>query len=239
MENDTLLHVINRLTNAQIHTSPYPYFYIDNIFPDDFYQELLANLPDTSSYQGLSQTGKVDQRTYLDRFVLPLEEDQLNQLSFSQFLFWSNFNIAIKSDEWCSALLKKFDCHIKERFGIYYEKVKFSSTAELVRDRTNYSIGPHTDHPVRVLTLLFYFPSSNDQSHLGTSIYEPLDPTFECEGFTHHPFNGFKNLYTAPFSPNSVFGFVKSNSSFHGREPILDKGIERNLMNYYLQWNHK
>lgn len=239
MERDVLLHVMDRLAQAHIHSSPYSYFYVENIFPDAFYQELLANLPETFCFQGLSKTGKVDPRTYAERSVLGLQEDALGQLPFSHLLFWSQFAAAIKSDLWCSMLIEKFGCQIKERFGVHYDRVKFSSTAELVRDRTNYSIGPHTDHPIRVLTLLFYFPSSKTQAHLGTSVYEPLDPSFECEGFAHHPFAGFKKLYTAPFLPNSLFGFIKSNRSFHGRELILGKDVERNLMNYYLQWNYK
>lgn len=239
MEADVLQHVKRRLEQAHVHSSPYPYFYIENIFPEEFYQELLANLPETEYFQSLSQTGKVDPKTYAERFVLPFQEEQLGQLPFYHFLFWSKFAEAIKGDEWCSMLLEKFGEQIKERFGPHYERVTFSSTAELVRDRTNYSIGPHTDHPIRVLTLLFYFPSSKDQAHLGTSVYEPIDPSFECEGFTHHSFSGFKKVHTATFLPNSVFGFLKTNRSFHGREPILDKNVERNLINYYLQWNHK
>jgi len=239
MERDVLLHVKDRFAETLIHSSPYAHFYIENIFPEEFYQELIANLPDTSSFQSLSRSGKVDPRTYAERFVMPLEDEELEQLPFSHFLFWSKFAEAIKSAEWCSMLLEKFDSQIKERFGAHYERVKFSSTAELVRDRTNYSIGPHTDHPIRVLTLLFYFPSSQDQSHLGTSVYRPLDSSFECEGFTHHLFEGFEKLHTAFFLPNSVFGFVRSNRSFHGREPIRDEGVERNLLNYYLQWNYK
>jgi len=239
MEQDVLLHVTDRLMQANIHSSPYPHFHIENLFPNEFYQELLSNLPDTSYFQGLSQTGKVDPRTYAERFVLPLQEEKLNELPFCQSLFWNKFTSAINSELWRSTLLKKFEKEIKERFNTHYESLKFSSTAELMRDRTNYSIGPHTDHPIRVVTLLFYFPSSKNQKHLGTSVYEPLDSSFECDGFSHHSFEGFKKLQTAPFLPNSLFGFVRSNHSFHGREPITDKNVERNLMNYYLQWNHK
>lgn len=239
MDDAVFSHVINRFSQVEINTSPFPHFHIENIFPEDFYQQLLEHLPDASYFQSLSTTGKVDPRTYSDRLVLPLELANLGQLSFSQFLFWTQFTAALKSERWCSFLLNAFDREIKSRFGTYYAKVKFSSTAELVKDRTHYSIGPHTDHPIRVLTLLFYFPSSHDQTHLGTSIYEPLDPLFECEGLVHHPQGGFRHIFSAPFLPNSVFGFIKSNRSFHGREPIVEPATERNLMNYYLQWNHK
>jgi hypothetical protein len=239
MEDDVLEAVAARLSTACVKTDPYPHFYIEKLFPGEFYEELLAHLPDTASYQPLSSTGKVDPRTYSTRLVLPLETMGLSSLPFHQLLFWGKFAAAINSPKWISTLLEKFSPYIKERFGHHYDRVKFDSTAELVRDCTNYSIGPHTDHPIRVLTLLFYFPRLADQSHLGTSVYEPEDTAFECEGFVHHPFSGFRKLHTAPFLPNSVFGFVRSNRSFHGREPIPDEGIERNLMNYYLQWSHK
>ena len=239
MEANVLQHVMDKLARADIQSSPFPNFYIENVFPEKFYQELLANFPENSFFQRLSQTGKVDPRTYAERFVLSLQGESIIQLPFGQALFWSQFAAAISSQEWYAMLLGKFGPQIRERFGIHYDRVKFSSTAELVQDITYYSIGPHTDHPIRVLTLLFYFPSSKNQSHLGTSVYQPLDESFECEGFTHHPFEGFKKIYTAPFLPNSLFGFVRSDRSFHGRELILDRGIKRNLMNYYLQWNHK
>jgi hypothetical protein len=239
MEKDVFQHVMDKLVKAEIQSSPFTHFYIQNVFPKEFYQELLANFPETSSFKKLSQTGKVDPRTYAERLVLPLQGESFTELPFGQLLFWSRFNEAINSDEWHAMLLGKFGLQIRERFGVHYDRLRFSSTAELVQDSTNYSIGPHTDHPIRVLTLLFYFPSSKEQSHLGTAVYQPLDESLECEGFTHHPFQGFKKLYTAPFLPNSLFGFIRSNRSFHGREVILDKGIERNLMNYYLQWNHK
>ncbi len=238
MEDAVLAHVVERLSGAFVKPDPYPHFYIDKLFPEEFYEQLLEHLPDTSSYQPLSSTDKVHPGTYATRFVLPLEEKKICSLPFPQFLFWSKFAAAISGSKWRSLLLEKFGPDIKKRFGVHYENVTFSSTAELVQDYTNYSIGPHTDHPIRVITLLFYFPRFADKCHLGTSVYEPLDPAFECEGFVHHSFSDFRKIHTAPFLPNSVFGFVRSNRSFHGREPVLDEGVERNLMNYYLQWNH-
>lgn len=136
-------------------------------------------------------------------------------------------------------LVEKFSSPIKERFAKQHENIQFSSYAELIRDKSNYSIGPHTDLPIRVLTLLFYFPRTSDQAHLGTSIYTPENPSFTSEGTYHYPHNEFKKVYTAAFTPNSVFGFFKSEHSFHGVETIQDQDVERNLMNYYLKWHTK
>ncbi len=239
MDEDVLQHVMDRISKVPVTSTPYPYFYLDKVFPEDFYQEILLNLPDTSSYLSIGKTGKVNPSTYQERFVLPLTQPELTNLPITEFFFWSKFSLAVNSAPWISMLMEKFDLQIKERFQNQYENVEFSSNVELIRDKSNYSIGPHTDHPVRVLTLLFYFPKTSDQSHLGTSVYRPQDPSFSCEGFFHHPFKGFDKVHTAPFTPNSVFGFVKSDYSFHGVEPIKDQNIERNLMNYYLKWNFK
>ena len=51
-----------------------------------------------------------------------------------------------------------------------------------VRDHTNYSIGPHTDSPRRLITMLFYCPEDDGRPHLDNSIYWPLDPNFRCKG---------------------------------------------------------
>jgi hypothetical protein len=49
MKDDIFAHIMNKLSQATVHSTPYPHFYIENIFPDSFYQEMIANLPNTSS----------------------------------------------------------------------------------------------------------------------------------------------------------------------------------------------
>ena len=68
------------------------------------------------------------------------------------------------------------------------------------------------------------------QKSLGTSIYE--HPHLRCEGFKHHSFEGFKKVFTAPFIPNSLFGFLKSDISFHGVDPIGQQERPRNSISY-------
>lgn len=220
-----------------MHLSPYPHFFIENLFPEDFYQELLFYLPETSSYTSLAKTGKVDPRTYEARLVLPLEE--ISHLPFASLVFWNQFALALQSQKWLLSLQEKFHSQIESRFKEHSKSLTFSSFAELVRDRSSYAIGPHTDHPIRVITLLFYLPKTGAHAHLGTSIYKPKDPSFTCEGFSHHKSEGFEKVATMPFIPNSLFGFCKSDRSFHGVEPILEEGIERNLLNYYLKWERR
>ena len=230
METD-FKHVIDRIANAKVSTDPYTYFFAENVFPEAFYLKLVENLPDVSSFKSLSETGSVSKGSYPERFIFFLNREIISDLPFTQCLFWSQFSNELLGPDFRNMLLEKFKPELKERFKDKYDKIKFSTRAELLLDKTHYSIGPHTDLPMRALTILFYFPKNADYSHLGTSIYKPHNPLFTCEGYAHYSFEPFQKVYTAPFIPNSVFGFVKSDRSFHGVEPIEQENIERNLMN--------
>ena len=92
---------------------------------------------------------------------------------------------------------------------------------QLCRDLPGYSIGPHTDDKKEIMTLLFYLPRNDNHPEAGTSVYEPLDPDFRCDGTKHHVFGLFRKLWTAEYMPNSVFGFIRSDNSFHGVEPSV------------------
>lgn len=100
-------------------------------------------------------------------------------------------------------------------------------------DHTRYSLGPHSDSTKKVLTLLFYLPGDLSQEHLGTSIYMPRDPSFICLGGPHYPFEKFERIYSVPFRPNALFGFVKTANSFHGVEPLKEhESCRRQLLLY-------
>ncbi len=225
-------YVIERIASAPIEKDPYPYFYLDRVFPDDFYQELIEAIPDPSYYQALSMSGAVRVGTYVQRLSLPLEAEWLSRLPFGHLTFWSRLADQLKSALFISMLLKKFQAEFKERFQ--NREIRLYPDLSLISDSSDYAIGPHTDHPQKVLTLLFYFPETSKQRHLGTSVYLPKDRSFRCAGFKHHSFEGFTKWFTAPFIPNSAFGFFKSDCSFHGVEPIGKQKNLRRSMSYQL-----
>jgi hypothetical protein len=121
-----------------------------------------------------------------------------------------------------SACLRKFD------------KTEESSAGDalIVSDRTMYAIGPHTDAPHRLVSLLFYLPEDATFSRFGTSLYTPLDPQFRCAGGPHHPFKRFRRVKTVEFVPNRLVLFPKTDRCFHGVERIDLPGIDRRLLIY-------
>ncbi len=128
-------------------------------------------------------------------------------------------------------LLRKFAPYLAQRFE-GRKDVAYYDEAMLVRDTTNYKLGPHSDAPRKVITLLFYLPKDLSQSHLGTSIYLSKDRNFRCPGGPHYKHADFERLWTMPFVPNSLLVFLKTDRSFHGVEPVADPDTHRWLLLY-------
>lgn len=219
-----LEHLIEKILTAKVQKEPFSYFHAENIFPDEFYQETLEYFPTPEHFQPLSAKGVVRKNTYNQRLTLSLDEEGISQLPFFHQIFWAKFMEGLKSKACVSAIQRVFSI----------DRPDAVPDLSLISDHSDYAIGPHTDHPQKVLTLLFYFPRDTSQKELGTSVYRPHDPNFRCEGLRHHPFQGFQRIYTAPFVPNSVFAFLKSDRSFHGVEPIGKQERPRNLMSYQM-----
>lgn len=145
--------------------------------------------------------------------------------------FWDGFSRWIHGAAFVRLLLECYRAPIAERFG---EGARIVTTAQarLVRDLTNYALGPHTDAPYKLLSLLFYLPADDTRAHLGTSLYAPLDPAFRCPGGPHHPFENFRRTATMAYAPNTLFIFFKTDASFHGVEPVRETGVEREIIQH-------
>lgn len=196
MNAEVLAHVAYQIANAQMRLWPFPHIYVSNVFPDDFYSKLIASLPPTQDYKGVQ--GKYKGRTFAETAAVECL-DVCRTGTFADI---------------CRFPFKKY---IEKRCG-----PDFTGFTELrlVLDSENYSIGPHTDAPWKVLSYLFYLPNDTTPPSLGTSLFLPRQEDFRCPGGPHHPFEPFVKTYTAPFLPNSCFAFFKTDFSFHGVEPI-------------------
>lgn len=196
MKFDLLGHLAYKIVNAPVQIWPFPHIYVRDVFPDDFYAEMLANLPSAGDYS--ESTTRYNGRQFAD----PTKIDIFSTLNTPSF------------EGIASAPFERF---ISKRFS---GSLSTYTDLRLIRDRENYSIGPHTDAPWKILSYLFYLPPDSYLSEHGTSIYLPRDPSFRCPGGPHHPFDQFTRIATAPFEPNTLLAFFKTNYSFHGVEPI-------------------
>lgn len=225
-------HVIARITEAPVKRLPMPHFYLEEVFPQDFYRELLANLPDDNDFVCLGDTGRVPKGAYRERFVFLPKPDHVEALAESKQKFWRELGAWMYGPRFFRSMVAKFAQSAAARFGDKLAKVGMAPEVLVVRDRTNYAIGPHTDAPHRFLSMLFYCPPDASREHLGTSIFMPRDPKFTCKGGPHYGFDKFVKVDTMPYRPNSLFCFVRTDRSFHGVEPIADKDVARDVILY-------
>jgi hypothetical protein len=221
-------HVLDAIGRARLAAEPFPYFQVEGVFPEIFYDRLLAALPALEAYAPLAETGTLTVAgSYAQRYVVDLRD------LAPRSAFWADALPWLAGERLAAAILEKFAAAWRERFGPD-TKVGYRVDLRLVRDFTSYSIGPHTDAPQKLVSLLFYLPADARLRALGTSVYRPRDPSFRCEGGPHYGFEPFERTFTAPFLPNSLLGFPKLSRSFHGVEPIADEDVERNLLLYNL-----
>ena len=233
------LQLCYRIKNALPRHYPFPHFYIENVFPDGFYDTLINHLPETDSYVRITDTGRVgdpDDSPYRNRYIIELTKDTPDHLNKAIQPFWRDFLNWFSTEDFALALLGHFKPLLEQRFGDRFGNLRFSSDIQLIRDFTSYGLGPHSDRPDKVAVLIFYLARDADQPTLGTSIYVPRDPGFVSEDGRHFFTDDFHLLATMPYKPNAALGFFKTANSFHGVEPITEPGVQRDLIQYSLTW---
>lgn len=225
-----------QIVNAPVRSYPYPHIYVKEVFPPDFYSRILQHLPPAELMSSIKQVREVGAGYSEQRFVLPLAPAFVEPLPEPYRGFWRETATWLLAARFTRVILSKFWPHLERRFSSQ-EQQAFYNEAMLVEDRTRYSLGPHTDSPLKVLTFLFYLSGGDSRSHFGTSIYVPRDPEFRCPGGPHYPFDRFERVFTIPYRANTLFAFMKTDNSFHGVEPIQDEDCRRHLLLYDIRLN--
>ena len=224
--------MIYQLLNAPVKGYPSPHSYIENFFPANFYERIQEHMISRKDLQPIAETGKVGgtRNPYKDRFVMMLPSDRMNALKGVQRTFWDGMSELLNSIEMQTALLHQFQPLVDERLGPDLGGASFKSNVQFIQDQGNYKIGPHTDHPEKVISILIYLPLTDEHSEWGTSLYAPKDRHFRCDGGPHRNFEDFDRIYTFEYRPNSAAFFLKTSYSFHGVEQNPSADIDRNLI---------
>ncbi|MEE3329756.1 MAG: 2OG-Fe(II) oxygenase [Myxococcota bacterium] len=108
-------------------------------------------------------------------------------------------------------------------------------------------VQPHRDAPRKLVSLMLYFadPDWRDEWGGSTEFYEALDPerASEWAATERVPFDALKPVRSVAFRPNRLAGFVRSDTSWHGVDPIrCPEGYGRKalLVNLKrLKWNKR
>ena len=239
-------HIIEKISSTPLSNSPFDHKFVENIFPDDFYNQLLLNLPNKSNYVPIVSTGRVSKAYSPERYVFNLlEKKELDTIEENKKAFLQDFLKILLSNELFSSVTSQFSKTIDYRLAnlsqIEKEKLgksnyKFLIKTSLVKDFTKYSLGAHTDVLTKFVTFLFYIPQNDDLKNVGTALYKSIS---DIDHDMHHSnvdtAKNFEKVKTCPFIPNSLLVFPRNNHSFHGVEEVNIEKKERNLLqlNYF------
>jgi hypothetical protein len=232
-----LSHVVARLRASRVVLEPYPHYYLENVFPDDYYRALLGNLPGSSVYQNLFEVTDYKLDHFRHRDQRDLNEGWTEALPEEIKDFWNRFNEWFLGPDLARAVLDSFADQMRERFGEKESWPEVSVEPQLIRHRAGYFLGPHSDLYTKLVVLLIYLAPDESAAHLGTSLYRPKDPGFACPQSLHYPFEDFIRVKTVPYKPNSLLAFLRSDRSFHGVEPLSERDVTncgRDLIQYTL-----
>jgi hypothetical protein len=232
-----LTYVTERLRTSTVLQDPYPHYYLEDVFPIEYYQSLLRHLPDSSVYDNLFAVTSLKLDHFRHRDQRDLNEGWTEMLPDDIRGFWVDFNSWFMGPELAHTVLGTFAEPMRERFGDDASWPDVSVEAQFIRHRAGYFLGPHSDLYTKLVVVLLYLAPDDSLAHLGTSLYRPKAPGFTCPDSKHYSFDDFVKVKTAPYKPNSLLAFVRSDRSFHGLEPLSEQDLAagpRDLIQYVI-----
>jgi len=233
--NSPLNHLTGRLREARVEKDPFPHYYLDRVLPEDYYAQLLKHLPGSDVYENLYEVTDLKLDHFRHRYQRDLNEGWTNALPPPLQSFWNSFNEWFLSPQLAQAFLESFAEPLEQRIGERTEWPEVSVEAQFIRHRAGYYLGPHSDLYTKLVVVLLYLAPDARAERLGTSLYRPKREGFNCPDSKHYPFEDFVRVKTAPYRPNSLLAFVRSDISFHGLEPLSETDVAtegRDLIQY-------
>jgi len=227
-------HFRDCLARACVELDPFPHYYLEHVFPDDYYQELLHNLPSSDVYENLYEVTDLKLDHFRHRDQRDMDAGWTTRLPQDLQPFWTVFNNWFLGPDLARAVLDSF--HTQRST---WPEVSIES--QFIRHRAGYFLAPHSDLYTKLVVLLIYLAPDDSAEHLGTSLYRPKDPAFSCRDSKHYPFEDFIRVKTAPYKPNSLLAFMRSDISFHGLEPLSETDVVtegRDVIQYVLHDKH-
>jgi len=235
LSNDPLGFILERLRSAHVDDNPFPHYYLEGVLPENYYEQLLQHLPGSSVYENLYEVTDLKLDHFRHRYQRDLNAGWTNGLPPQLRNFWDSFNNWFLSPHLAQAFLESFAEPLRPRIGAREVWPEVTVEAQFIRHRAGYFLGPHSDLYTKLVVVLLYLAPDARAERLGTSLYRPKRAGFSCPDSKHYAFEDFIRVKTAPYKPNSLLAFVRSDISFHGLEPLTEADVAtegRDLIQY-------
>ena len=230
VHGEVLEHITRRVESAPLARQPFPHLVIEDLLPEDAYEELLARWPPREHFEVNASRQRWDAR--VDRLVpkLPVAERP----------FWAALS------EWVHAANRVILRRLTPYFGIKFQPylgddwkrridglTVLNRGAQLAYYTGVAALAPHVDHPL-IVSNAFVYCSEKDavEPDLGTVLYRshglmvpsnlPLPESFVRKGL--------RRQTVVPYGRNLCFAYLNAPVSFHGVEPRDIGSRERRLL---------
>lgn len=210
--------VDDRLQSTILHTNPFPYLYISDFFPDDFYSKLEFIFPDKKYLTNINDKSfkPLDPRAVPvhSRSTLTIFNREVGYTEIEEYPYKEQ---CIQFRQWAHNYLIP-QLALKLQLGLS----KWDDDTRFVLDQPGYEKRPHTDHPQKIFSILIYM----SDSACGTTLLKPKQDGFSDDYGYDHKFEQFEEVFDPPFKPNSIIAFPRTDTSFHCVK-MLDEGEYR------------
>ena len=103
---EVFAHMTEAIGASPVINDPFAHIYVRGVFPDDFYQEMLAKLPDVEKYQALADTGRVDKGYSRSRLIFSGRPEHLGLLPPEMAEFWDKLFGTLQQTQFINFFLK-------------------------------------------------------------------------------------------------------------------------------------
>ncbi len=205
--------VVAKIDAAPIDPEPSGNLYMEDMFPEGLYRELIARLPTDAMLDPIVHPEAVTDDRRTTRYLLDLTPSSLDRFEAEDQPFWDAMMTLFTAPAIVDALVAKFAPWLHERFGDALPDLV--AVPVFYRDFPGYRIGIHPDAPYKIATMQFYLPGDASQRHLGTVFHKKIA-------------HGFERLKANDFKPNSAYAFVRTDESWHSVDQLGPDESARN-----------
>jgi hypothetical protein len=218
--------IVTSVDAAPASDAPFYHLVLDRVFPDDVYAAMLANMPDATDYRpmhGRSKGHDLADGTHT-RVKIDLFGEYIRHLPPQKRAVWDIVGRALCSAPVRDAFIRRLKPALERRFGPGYAKTGMYPIPVLTRDIPGYLITPHTDTRWKGITVQFYLPRDDANTHIGTIFHDRL------------PDGSLPKASQMRFARNSGYAFAVGDDTWHSADPVGTEVATRDsiLLTYFV-----
>jgi hypothetical protein len=202
--------VVANIEAARAVEKPFFHLEFERVFPDDIYAEMVDHMPNAADYRPLPgrNQGNIREDGSSTRVKIDLFPEYTRHLRGKQREVWDLVGRALCSAEVQDAFMRRLAPGLERRFGATHAETGMYPIPVLTRDIPGYRITPHTDTQWKGMTVQFYLPRDNNNTHIGTIFHD------------HLPDGSMPKATQMKFARNSGYAFAVGDNTWHSADPV-------------------